>query len=75
MAKIKCINIACKFNSAVLTKNNYGTWDSDVEAGICNCEEDIELIAHTCPDCENEDEGIDCKNFEFKPYLHQGKEE
>lgn len=67
MAKIKCCNIACKYNSAIITKNERGTYDNDVDdMGICNCKEDIELISYVCTECDYEDEGIECKNFIFK---------
>lgn len=69
MAKIKCCYLACKYNSAVLTRGQRG-FDSDVEMGECKFDGEIELVDYECGECGNDNEGMTCNQFVFKPEVN-----
>lgn len=71
--KVKCCNVACKYNSAECIKKDTGNIECD-DYGYCNFEGEINLIPFECSECGDLDEGIECENFEFKPQLQKGED-
>ena len=71
--KVKCCNVACKYNSAECIKKDTGNIECD-DYGYCNFEGEINLIPFECSECGDLDEGIECETFEFKPQLQKGED-
>lgn len=71
--KIKCCNVACKYNSAKCIKKDTGNMECD-DYGYCNFSGEINLIPFECSECGDLDEGIECETFEFKPQLQKGED-